>query len=47
MDVLLIMAALTLLIMLVAFMALTHEDRALLREQEDAPAPLRGLQAGD
>ncbi len=45
MNLLLIMAALTLLIMLVAFMAMTHEDRAVLREQEEQP--FRGLQAGD
>ncbi|MBZ9752539.1 hypothetical protein GO986_10740 [Deinococcus sp. HMF7620] len=45
MNLLLFMAALTILVMLIAFMALTHEDRALMREQEDLP--LRGLQAGD
>ncbi|WP_189072129.1 hypothetical protein [Deinococcus sedimenti] len=45
MSVLLIMAALTLLVMLVSFVAMTHEDRAILREQEDHP--FRGLQAGD
>lgn len=37
MNLLLIMAALTLLIMLGAFVALTRDDRALLTEQEDLP----------
>ncbi|GGM31674.1 hypothetical protein GCM10008956_04790 [Deinococcus arenae] len=45
MNLLLIMAALTLLIMLVAFVAMTHEDRAVLREQEERP--FGTLQAGD
>ncbi|GAA5439637.1 hypothetical protein ACFQDE_15830 [Deinococcus caeni] len=43
MNLLLIMAALTLLIMLGAFVALTRDDRALLREQEDLPLDLQPL----
>ncbi|BBN94531.1 hypothetical protein DEIGR_101997 [Deinococcus grandis] len=45
MSLLLIMAALTLLVMLVSFVVMTHEDRAILREQEERP--YRNLQAGD
>lgn len=43
MNLLLIMAALTLLIMLGAFVALTRDDRALLTEQEDLPHDLQPL----
>lgn len=43
MNLLLIMAALTLLIMLGAFVALTRDDRALLTEQDDLPEDLRPL----
>ncbi|WP_291431517.1 hypothetical protein [Deinococcus sp.] len=43
MNLLLIMAALTLLIMLGAFVALTRDDRALLTEQCDLPADLQPL----
>jgi hypothetical protein len=43
MNLLLIMAALTLLIMLGAFVALTRDDRALLRDQEDLPLDLQPL----
>ncbi|UBV43650.1 hypothetical protein LAJ19_05400 [Deinococcus taeanensis] len=45
MNLLLIMAALTLLIMLVAFVAMTEEDREILRELEAQPA--RNFTAGD